>query len=99
MSKFPIAYERMGKSLIKEFIFCRDVIDQNEWGYRRGLRFRINLNTGIKIENTIPYPPEYCMEYSLSKNEFEYIAIPKAIKQMAVEFEKIAIKELILKFR
>jgi len=68
VSKFPIAYERMGKSLIKEFIFCRDVIDQNEWGYRRGLRFRINL-------------------------------IPKAIKQMAVEFEKIAIKELILKFR
>ena len=97
--KFPNAYERMGKSLIKEFVICRDVINENEWGYRRDLRFRINLSNNMIIENTIPYPTDYCMEYSLSKTEFEYIAIPKAIKDLAIEFEKVEIKELILKFR
>jgi hypothetical protein len=97
--KFPNAYEMIGNSLIKEFVFCRDVINQNEFGYRRDIKFRINLSNGMKIENTIPYPTEWCIEYSLSKNEFEYVAIPNAIRQMAIEFEKIAIKELILKFR
>ena len=97
--KFPETYERMGKSLIKEVVFCKDGIYQTDFGNRKNLRFRINLSNDMKIENSISYPPDYCMEYSLSKNVFEYVEIPKAIKQMAIEFEKIAIKELILKFR